>query len=129
MGYVALRRGVLAPATGSGEQDDPASGATITIWASNSNVGSSYSGSRWKRLELSIYSSHASDTNGVKFEESHDGTNWRTLVEYTLSATTYTKYDVAVSAPYVRVRYVNSANTLTAWEMSLFGDTEERAAA
>jgi len=128
-GYVTLARGVASPAAGSGEQSAPTSGETKTIWASNTNMNSAYAGTRWKRLILSIYSSHASATDGVKFEESADGTNWRSLVTYTLSATTYTKYIVAPAAPYVRVRFENSANTLTSWEMSLLGDTCERAAA
>ena len=127
-GYVLLRRGVFSPAAGSGEQSPPASGATITIWESAANTNSAYSGTRWKRLILNIYSSHDSAANGVEFEESADNTNWRDLTTYTYANSDgLTKYSIAVSAPFIRVKYTNSANTLTAWEMSLLGDTCERA--
>lgn len=124
--YDLLARGVTTAPSSGGTITKPASGATITLWTSADNQNSTNGGRRYKRLALSLYSSHASGASGVSFEESIDGSNWRTLVQYTLSATTYTKYYVAVSAPFVRVRYTNSANTLTTWEMSLFGDEDER---
>lgn len=125
-GYVLLRRGVTTVAAGSGEQAKPASGATITLFTSADNQNSSYGGPRFKRLIVNIYSSHASAASGLKFQESVNGSDWRDLVSYSISATTYTKNIVAVSAPYVRVTYENSANTLTTWEMSVLGDVEER---
>ena len=130
-GFTVLRRGALTTsASNPGDQAAPGSGATITIWSSASNASGQRGGARFKRLVLNLYSSHASATNGVVFAESNDGgTTWRTLTEATLATTTYTKYDVAVSAPAVRVTFENSASTITTWEMSLLGDTCERAAA
>jgi len=125
-GYTLLRRGVTSPAAGSGDLAAPTSGQTITLWQSNSNVNSTWGGPRWKRLIINIYSSHASAANGLTIDESVDGTNWRNVTSYTISATTYTKNYVAVSAPYIRVQYQNSANTLTTWEMAILGDTGER---
>lgn len=124
-GYVLLRRGQTTAETGSGDLAKPASAATITLWQSNSNVNSTYAGARWKRIIVNLYVSHASVANGLTFDESQDGTNWRNLVAYTIAATTYTKSTVSVSAPYIRVRYQNDANTLTTWEMSVLGDSEE----
>lgn len=129
-GFTVLRRGALTVgASNPGDLAAPASGATQTIWSSDSNHNGQRGGARFKRLILNLYSSHASATDGVKVQESSDGgTTWRTLVDETLAATTYTKYDVAVSAPAVRVTYENSASTITTWEMSLLGDTCERGA-
>ncbi len=120
---------LLAKSFGTGAVAAPGSGATITLWASNANNGSVYTTtSLYKRLIVNIYSSAASAASGLTFEESNDGgTNWRTVVSYTIAATTYTKNYVSVSAPYVRVRYVNSASVLTTWEMSVLGDQTERA--
>jgi hypothetical protein len=91
----------------------PGSGATITLWDSGA---STKQGERYKRAIVSVYSSHASGTLGLSFQESwDDGTNWDELTSYTISATTYTKNVVAMSAPRIRVRYTNSANVLTSF--------------
>lgn len=124
-GYVLLRRGQTTAETGSGDLAKPGSGATITLWASNSNVNSTYAGARWKRLIVNLYVSHASVASGLVFAESQDGTNYRTLVAYTVAATTYTKNTVSVSAPYIKITYQNDTNVLTTWEMSVLGDSEE----
>lgn len=120
---------LLAKSFGTGAVAAPASGATITLWASNTNNGSSYTNTaRYKRLIVNIYSSHLSAANGLQIDESNDGgTTWRNVASYSIVATTYTKTYCAVSAPHVRARYVNSANALTTWEMSVLGDQTERA--
>jgi len=105
----------------------PGSSATITLWAGAANVVQSTAGARWKRIIVNIYSSAASAASGLQFDESVDNSNWRNVVSYSISATTYTKNYVSVSAPFVRVRYVNSANVLTTWEMTVLGDQTERA--
>lgn len=125
---IVLRRGVLSPVTGKGEQAAPASGATITIWDSTANFGDAAAGfppygAEYRRLLLDLYSSHASATGGVIFEGSADGTNWDFSEVYDLAATTATVVNYHVRTPHVRVRYTNSANTLTGWRMSLVGDT------
>ena len=125
-GYVKLQHGVLSPTAGSGEHAAPTAGETKTLWVSNANVNNTYGGAKFKRLICNIYSSHASVADGLKFEESNDGSTWRTLVNYSVAANTYTKNIVATDAPFVRVRYANPAVTLTAWEMSIYGDHEER---
>lgn len=106
----------------------PGSGATVTLWLSTDNSRLAMQTARVKRLIINVYSSHASAANGLQIDESNDGgpTNWRNVVSYTVAATTYTKNYVAVSAPYVRVRYVNSANLLTTWEYSVLTDEDER---
>lgn len=119
---VLLRRGVLSPATGSGCQAAPAAAATITLWDANANVAVPWPAvSAFERIALNIYSSHVSATNGVIIETSGDGTNWRTYATYTLPATTNQTYDIPVTQPFMRIRYTNSDNTLTAWEMSVMG--------
>ncbi len=102
----------------------PGSGATITLWQSTNITTMT---ARIKRVIASLYVSHASAASGLQFDESVDGTNWRNVVSYSISATTYSKNYVSVAAPFVRVRYVNSANVLSTWEMSVLTDEQERA--
>lgn len=118
---------LLATSYGSGAVAAPASGATITLWSSSGNVVQATQGARYKRLVINVYASHLSAASGLQIDESVDNSNWRNVVSYSIAATTYTKSYVSVSAPFVRVRYVNSANTLSTWEMSVLGDQQERA--
>lgn len=102
----------------------PASGATITLWASSAT---STSNARFKKVIVNIYSSHASAASGLQIDESVDNSTWRNVDSFTIAATTYTKSYVSVSAPFVRAVYINSASTLTTWEMSVLTDEQERA--
>lgn len=106
----------------------PGSGATITLWDSNADGTAKSIGFRYKRVIVNVYSSHASAASGLSFQESHDdGTNWDELVAYTVSATTYTKSLVGMSAPRIRVRYTNSANVLTSWRGAVIVDEYDNA--
>lgn len=114
----------------------PGSGATITIWDSGANehvqtwTGPQNSkGVRWKRLVMTSTASADSGANGVSFEVSSDnGANWDVLVQYTdTAAGAPNVHYVSVSGLRVRVRYTNSAATLTTWRGSLVGDEYERA--
>lgn len=117
---------LLATSFGSAAVAAPGSGATITLWSSSGNEVQSTQGAHYKRLIINIYTSHVSAASGLQIDESVDNSNWRNVVSYTIAATTYTKNFVAVAAPFVRVRYVNSANVLSTWEMTVIGDQNER---
>ena len=112
----------------------PGSGATVTLWLSTDSFKPEQT-ARIKRLIINVYSSAASAANGLQIDENNnanaDGTpvsaSWRNVISYSISATTYTKNFVAVSAPFVRVRYVNSASVLTNWEYAVLTDETERA--
>lgn len=129
---VQIARGVLSPAAGSGEQAPPASGATITIYDSTStNNGLQFNQAvPFSRLMLTIKSSADGGASGLTFEGSNDnGAHWETMMtaaSYT-TAGGLTYYDVPVTMPQVRIKYVNSAATLTVWEMSLIGVIGDRA--
>ncbi len=105
----------------------PGSGAAITLWDSAPTVKQA-DGERYKRVIVSVFSSHASAASGLSFQETwDDGTNWDELVAYTVSAATYTKEVVAMSAPRVRVRYTNSASVLTAFRGGVIVDEYDNA--
>lgn len=129
---VLARGTAVAAPVGTGQISAPGSGASITLWESNPAAtqqqlqGRQPGGARFKRLIVNIYASAASGTNGLDIQESQDGASWRTNTAYTINATTYTKNIVSVSAPFLRVRYTNSASVLTTWEMSVIGDEYDR---
>lgn len=121
---VLLVRGELSPAGGSGTLAAPASGATIIIYASPLNCGTAWRfSSRFSRICLELRASHDSAVQGLSFLGSTDGTNWRQVfgdVTY-LAGNGFTTYDLPVYTPHVKLTYTNSANTLTAWELALYG--------
>lgn len=117
---------MLAPATGSGEQAAPTSGQTITVFDStaNANAQQFITPLPFARLMLTINSSADSAASGVTFEGSEDnGANWNTMqaAQKYLTANGVTQYDIVVLAPQVRIKYANSASTLTTWQMALIG--------
>ena len=124
---IVLARGVFSPAAGSGEQGPPGSGATVTLIDTTANGGS---WGRIKRIRFSIFSSHVSAANGVTIDGTDDrGTNWDNIAQSTLAATTPTIITQNMNAyPDFRVRYVNSANNLTAWRFAIIGEAYDQAA-
>lgn len=130
---VQIARGVLSPAAGSGEQSPPASGATITIYDSTAGQNGLQFNQAvpFTRLMLTIRSSADSAASGVICEGSNDnGAHWeamQTAGSYVTATAGGTLFDFAVTMPQVRIRYTNSAATLTAWEMSLIGVIGDRA--
>ena len=106
----------------------PASGATVVLYQSNLPNAKRY-GARFKMLMINIISSADSAANGVTVDESNDGgTTWDNLTAFTYAtASGYVKTYVKVSAPEVRVRYANSAATLSTWRFAVLGDNYERA--
>lgn len=113
----------------------PASGATITLLDTTAlqvgggkNVVARLGGGR---LTLSFWISHASATNGLKFYRSSDGTTWRLADQRTVDATaTVSKeinYYVGMFAD-VKITYENSANTLTAWDLSMVWEPNDHSA-
>lgn len=117
---------LLATSYGGAAIAAPGSGSTITLWSSAGNYPSATLGARYKRVIVGVYSSAASAGSGLQFDFSVDNTNWRNYVSFSVSATTFTMNYVAAAAPFVRVRYVNSASVLTTWEMWVIGDQSER---
>lgn len=96
----------------------PASGATITVWDSGSSASLTPS---CMRIDLSLVSSHDSGTLGVVFQVSFDGgVNWDTINSFTYSAAGgQWTYSCPRIGDRMRVRYTNSANTLTTWRGEL----------
>lgn len=129
---VTIARGILSPAAGGPEQSPPGNGATITIYDSTSDKPAGLANKTpqpFGRLVLRIFSSHDSAASGVVFNVSQDGgAHWRqqSAQSYT-NASGETTFDLLASgAADVQITYQNSANALTAWEMTLIGIIGDR---
>lgn len=120
---VLIARGAMGGAAGSGTEAPPASAATITILDTSSAPSVFKSGVPFQRIQLNVYSSHDSGASGVVFSSSFDnGTNFRTQDTDTyLNADGPTTFDYLMKGRHVKIAYTNSANTLTAWEMEVWG--------
>lgn len=118
---VLLARGFLL-GTAGGNNAAPASGATVTLLQTTDNLAF-VGGVPFARVELNVYSSHDSGASGVVFSSTFDrGTNYRTQdTETYLNANGPTTYSYLMRGGGVKIAYTNSANTLTAWEMEIWG--------
>lgn len=115
----------------------PASGATAVLYDSTKEstargmLSSSHQGARWKAIIVNLNSSHDSAANGLEISESDDdGAHWDITYKHSYVAATDVRFKIGyflVSAPDVRVRYINSANVLTLFRWSVLGDSFERA--
>lgn len=119
---VVIQRGNL---TGTGgAQAAPGNGATITILDTSDSGHTAWKGNvPFNRIQVNIYSSHDSRTDGVVFSSSFDrGANFRTQDTDTyLNADGPTTFDYLMKGGHVKIAYTNSANALTAWEMEVVG--------
>lgn len=134
---VVLYRGVTAPAAGTSEQAGPAANATITLYDSTQDKPAGHARARptqFTRVTWNLLSSHDSAAGGVFIEESADGSQWDSVQTGTYpatysAATGAAVYDIFISKPYFRLRYTNSNNSLTKWQVNVQGSTGDRAKA
>jgi hypothetical protein len=86
----------------------------------NLNAGATFTGTgieaspRYGTISVCILSSHASATNGLRFQASLDNVNWETIEEYTyLAGSGLDSYSFAPSGRYFRLTYTNGGTTTT----------------
>ena len=75
---------------------------------------------RYASANVSVFTSHASATDGLSIQQSSDGTNWDVTDTYTVPATTAGNaktYSVQVAAQYLRVVYTNGGTLQTSFRM------------
>jgi hypothetical protein len=60
-------------------------------------------------IYVNVYSDQASATDGLKIDQSSDGTNWDHCDEFTIPAATGKNFSINPYAKFVRVRYINGA--------------------
>ena len=130
---VVLYRGTTTPKAGSGETAGPGSGATVILYdatATNQSPGYNIRPCQFTRITGDIVSSHDSGALGVIVEMSDDGTQWDAAVGF---PSTYTAasgrlvLDILVTSPFLRIKYTNSAASLTKWQVNILGFLGDRA--
>lgn len=98
----------------------PAWGTVSTVNSTTANLaggavftGTSENVSGYAAIQVSIFSSHASATDGLSLQQSSNGTNWDLTDTYTISAATGKVYSVQPSANFFRLVYTNGATLTT----------------
>lgn len=129
---VLLARGKFSPSANETTIPVPASGATVTLLDSTLNGDGipPIPVLPFERIQVNLYSSHDSAANGVVFSSNFDGgnagapasTNWRQQSTQSFTnASGATTWDYLLRGGHVKATYQNSANTLTAWEVEVYG--------
>jgi hypothetical protein len=128
---VLLARGKFSPSGNETTIPVPASGATVTLFDStlNGNKLTPIPVLPFERLQINLYSSHDSAASGVVFSSDFDGGNATTpssnfrqqSTQSFTNATGAATWDYLVRGGHAKVTYQNSANTLTAWEVEVYG--------
>lgn len=76
-------------------------------------TGTSEDVSNYAAIQISVFSSHASATDGLSFQQSSNGTNWDITDTYTIPATTGKVFSVQPAAQFFRLVYTNGGTLTT----------------
>ena len=90
-----------------------ANSTTANLGVSAVFTGTSEDISEYSTIMVSVFSSHASATDGLSMQQSMDGTNWDLTDVYTIPAATGKTFNVAVNAKFYRLVYTNGATLTT----------------
>lgn len=99
----------------------------------NLGVGAVFTGTSedltiYSNIKVSVFSSHASATDGLSIQQSIDGTNWDNSDLYTIPATTYRSFSVSVNSKFFRIVYTNGATLTTSLRIqTLFHKSDKQA--
>lgn len=91
--------------------------SSTNITGNASFTGTSEDVTQYSEMRVSVYSSHASATDGLSIQQSSDGTNWDITDPYTIPATTAKTFVVPRQAKFFRVVYTNGATTTTSFRL------------
>lgn len=95
-----------------------ANSSTTNLGASAVFTGTGVDWLLYGSASIYAYASHASATNGLSIQQSHDNTNWFITDTYTISATSSKVINVDRKARYLRVVYTNGATLTTTFVLS-----------
>ncbi|MDB5162336.1 MAG: hypothetical protein JWM52_844 [Candidatus Saccharibacteria bacterium] len=104
----AVSVGMTAPSIISTVNSTTANLAGAAVFTGTSEDVSGYGA-----VQISIFSSHASATDGLSLQQSPDGTNWDITDTYTISATTSKVISLPAASQYYRLVYTNGATLTT----------------
>ena len=92
--------------------------STVNSTTTNLAVGATFTGtsedvSAYAVVQVSIFASHASATDGLSLQQSSDGTNWDITDVFTVPATTGKVFSVQPGSQFFRLVYTNGATLTT----------------
>jgi hypothetical protein len=76
-------------------------------------TGTSEDVSQFSSIAISVFSSHASATDGLSLQQSSDGSNWDIIDTYTISAAAGKTISIQVTAKFFRLVYTNGGTLTT----------------
>ncbi len=91
--------------------------STTNIAASGNFTGLAEEITDYASIVVSIFSSHASATDGLSIQQSSNGSNWDLGDTYSVPATTGKVFTVPVQAKFFRVVYTNSGTLTTSFRL------------
>lgn len=99
---------------------DIMSNAVSTVNSTTTNLaggvaftGTSEDISKYAEVRVSIFSSHASATDGLQLQQSNDGTNWDQVDSYSIPAATGKTFGAGAGSRFYRLVYTNGATLTT----------------
>jgi len=98
---------------------DPANSTTTVLDPGGVNVftGTAVNTLEFAVIQVSVFASHASATDGLSVEFSTDGTNWDNTDEYTIPAAKGKTFSFQPSGMFYRVVYTNGGTLQTAFRL------------
>lgn len=94
-----------------------ANSTTSVLGAAGVFTGTSEDVTNYSLIQVSVYSSHASATDGLSIQQSSDGTNWDIVDTYTILAATGKTFSFQPSARYFRIVYTNGGTLQTSFRL------------
>lgn len=87
-------------------------------------TGTSEEVKNYAAIQVSIFSSHVSATDGLSLQQSSDGTNWDVTDTYTIPATTGKVFSIQPAARFFRLVYTNGATLTTSLRIQIVYHTD-----
>jgi hypothetical protein len=110
--------------TGGGTGGTPvlsaANSSAVNLAGAAAFTGTALDWTLYGSATITVYSSHASATNGLSVQQSMDNVNWFITDTFTVSATSKTSVVVPRQGQYFRVVYTNGGTLTTTFQLQTF---------
>ena len=101
--------------------------STVVNLAANAVfTGASEEVTIYSNIKVNVYSSHASATDGLNYQQSHDGTLWFPMDFYAIPALTPRSFSVGANMKFFRVVYTNGATATTTFVIQTVYHTSDK---
>jgi hypothetical protein len=94
-----------------------ANSSTAVLAGGAAFTGTSEEVKDYALIQINVFASHASATDGMSIQQSSNGTNWDHTDAYTIPATTGKVFSFQPAAQYFRIVYTNGATLQTSFRL------------